>query len=121
MESFVADSIVSFDRERCNSIQLYARIIIDMTREEAEQKAKSMPRLSALVHFRNHVVDVKWVGIDIILEGGNKCGVGNPDAIAVAKKAMLELLDHQIDKEMVSGCETLKLKETCDEGILQRG
>ena len=72
-----------------------------MTREEAEAAAKSMPRLEALVHFRNHVVDVKWTGLDVILENG-KCGVGNPEAIAVTKEAMLKLLDSQIEKELAA-------------------
>lgn len=72
-----------------------------MTREEAEAAAKSMPRLEALVHFRNHVVDVKWTGLDVILENG-KCGIGNPEAIAVAKEAMLKLLDSQIEKELAA-------------------
>lgn len=69
-----------------------------MTREQAEAMAKSMPKLEALVHFRNHVVDAEWKGLDVILENG-KCGIGNPAAIAVAKKAMLEQLDIQIERE----------------------
>ena len=69
-----------------------------MTREEAEMKAKAMPRLKALVHFRNTVIDREWKGIDIITEDG-KAGVCNPEAIAVARKAMLELLDRQISSE----------------------
>lgn len=73
-----------------------------MTREEAEAAARSMPRLEALVHFRNHVVDVKWTGLDVILENG-KCGIGNPEAIAIAKKALLEKLDADIEKEMSAG------------------
>jgi hypothetical protein len=73
----------------------------DMTREEAEAAAKAKPRLEALVHFRNHVVDVEWKGLDVILENG-KCGIGNPEAISVAKKALLEKLDADIEKEMSS-------------------
>ena len=57
-----------------------------------------MPRIQALVDFRNNVVDAEWKGIDIILPNG-KAGVGNPEAIAVTKKAMLELLDKQIEAE----------------------
>lgn len=73
-----------------------------MTREEAKAAAKAMPRLEALVHFRNQVVDVEWKGLDVILENG-KCGIGNPEAIAIAKKALLEKLDADIEKEMSAG------------------
>lgn len=73
-----------------------------MTREEAKAAAEAMPRLKALVHFRNHVVDVDWKGIDILL-GNGKCGVGNPEAIAAVKRTMLELLDAQIAKERSIG------------------
>ena len=69
-----------------------------MTREEAEARARAMPRIKALVDFRNSVVDKEWTGIDIITKDG-KAGVGNPEAIAVARKAMLELLDRQIEAE----------------------
>ena len=43
-----------------------------MTREEAEERAKSMPRIKALVDFRNNVVDTEWKGIDILLPEGKK-------------------------------------------------
>ena len=67
-----------------------------MTREEAEAKAKSMPRIRALVDFRNKVVDREWKGLDIIFPDGNKAGIGNPKAIDTAKKALLHELDQQI-------------------------
>lgn len=70
-----------------------------MTREEAEARAKAMPRIKALVDFRNNVIDREWKGIDILFKEDKKAGVGNPEAIAVTRKAMLELLDKQIEAE----------------------
>ena len=40
-----------------------------MTREEAEARAKAMPRIKALVDFRNNVIDREWKGFDIIFKG----------------------------------------------------
>ena len=70
-----------------------------MTREEAEARAKAIPRIKALVDFRNNVIDREWKGFDIIFKGGEKAGVGNPEAIEVARKSLLELLDKQIEAE----------------------
>lgn len=74
-----------------------------MTREEAEERARSIPRIQALVEFRNSVVDQEWKGIDILLPNDRKAGVGNPEAIKVAREAMLALLDKQIEAES-AGC-----------------
>lgn len=70
-----------------------------MTREEAEKLALSMPRLKALVAFRNDVLDRDWTGIDILFRNGGRAGIGNPNAIQVARKALLAELDRQIEAE----------------------
>ncbi len=70
-----------------------------MTREEAEEVAKSMPRLKALVKVRNDIDGAKCIGIDLLLEGGQAIGIGNPEAIKAAMATLVELLDRQIEKE----------------------
>lgn len=76
-----------------------------MTREEAEERAKAMPRIKALVDFRNTVIDREWKGLDVIFKDGNKAGIGNPEAIKVARSALLELLDKQIEAECATASE----------------
>lgn len=79
-----------------------------MTREEAEAVAKSMPRLKALVDVRNNIDVSDWLGLDILLKGGDVIGIGNPEAVRIVRETLINLLDKQIEEE--------KAKESGNDG-----
>lgn len=68
-----------------------------MTREEAEELAKSQPRYQVLVQDWNDLQRDDWKGIDILYNDGNRTGIGNPDAVAQVKALLIGLLSKQIE------------------------
>lgn len=67
-----------------------------MTREEARQRALSMPHIKALMDARDHLENMEWRALEILVADG-RVAIGNPKAIGAVKEALLALLWKQIE------------------------
>lgn len=67
-----------------------------MTREEARQRALSMPHIKALMDARDHLEGMEWRALEILVADG-RVAIGNPKAIDAVKEALLALLWKQIE------------------------
>lgn len=68
-----------------------------MILEQAQTMALRMPRLQGLVNVRRDI-DCWWQRIDIIRGDGLKVGIGNAEAKDEIKKALINILNRQIEE-----------------------
>ena len=69
-----------------------------MTREEAEELAKSQPKYQVLVQVWKDFQRDDWKGIDILYNDGMRTPIGNPEVISKVKKLIVALLSRHIDE-----------------------
>ena len=70
-----------------------------MTMEEAKNRAKNMSKINMLESVKRDLENRNWDQVDIIFANGCRTGIGNPSAVAAAKKALLAELQRQMDEE----------------------